>query len=255
MQQKKKKSREGDVPLAVVLAGGLGTRLRPLTESIPKALIPVQGKPLTEHVLDILRSHGVTEAILALCYRADQVSDYFGDGSRFGMSIGYIIEEQPRGTAGFLSLLKQKERTLLVLNGDVLSEIDITGLLRYHREMRASHGAVASIALTEVEDPSRFGVAALEGERIARFVEKPRPEEAPSRWISSGYYVLSPEIFSYLPKKEHVMFEQDIFPRLASDGKLFGFKERGQWFDTGTWESYRLVEREWKGVQEKEGVR
>ena len=252
--QQERKSRE-TAPLAVVLAGGLGTRLRPLTESIPKALIPVQGKPLTEHVLDILRSHGVTEAILALCYRAEQVSDYFGDGSRFGMSLGYIIEEQPMGTAGFLSLLKQKERTLLVLNGDVLSEIDITGLLRYHREMRASHGAVASIALTEVEDPSRFGVAALEGERIARFVEKPLPEEAPSRWISSGYYVLSPEIFSYLPKREHVMFETDIFPRLASEGKLFGFKGGGQWFDTGTWESYRLVEREWKGVQEKEGVR
>lgn len=234
-------------PIAVVLAGGPGTRLRPLTEKMPKAMVPVQGKPLTEHVLDILRQHGVRKVVLSLCYLAEQVRSHFGDGSQFGMEIRYVIEEKPLGTAGFLTLIKPPEEPFLVLNGDVLSGFDLKALMEFHRRMEAEHGAVATIALNEVDDPSRFGVADLDGDRILRFVEKPRQEDAPSNWINSGYYVLSPEVFSHLPDQERLMFEYDLFPLLAEKGKLFGFKARGQWFDTGTMESYERVKREWKG--------
>lgn len=234
-------------PLAVVLAGGPGTRLRPLTEKVPKAMVPVQGKPLTEHVLDILRHHGVKNVILSLCCLAEQVRSHFGDGSRFGMEIRYVIEEKPLGTAGFLTLIKPPKEPFLVLNGDVLSGFDLRALMAFHRRMEAEHGAVATIALNEVGDPARFGAAELDGDRICRFVEKPKKGEAPSNWINSGYYALSPGIFSYLPDQERLMFESDIFPLLAGGGKLFGFKARGQWFDIGTPESYEDVKREWQG--------
>ncbi len=237
-----------DVQFAVVLAGGLGTRLKPFTDRIPKVMLPVQGKPLVEHVLDILKKHDVNTVVFSLYYLADKVKEYFGDGSGFGMDVSYIVEDQPLGTAGFLTLLEQRNRPFLVLNGDILSTFDLTALMALHNKMREQHGAVATIALNEVEDPSRFGVAELDGNRILRFVEKPNKEEAPSNWINSGYYVFSPEIFSYLPDKEKIMFEYDIFPRLAAEGKLFAFKGRGQWFDTGTMESYETVKQEWKGV-------
>ncbi len=222
-------------------------RLRPLTKRMPKAMVPVQGKPLTEHVLDILRHHGVNKVILALCYLAEQVRSHFGDGSAFGMEIRYVIEEKPLGTAGFLTLIDKPESAFLVLNGDVLSGFDLRALMAFHKRMEREHGAVATIALNEMDDPSRFGVAEFDGDRIRRFVEKPKKGEAPSNWINSGYYVLSPEIFSYLPDRERLMFEYDLFPLLAGKGKLFGFKARGKWFDTGTPESYELVKREWRG--------
>ncbi len=237
--------------LAVVLAGGPGTRLRPLTERMPKAMVPVQGKPLTEHVLDILRHHGVNRVILSLCYLAEQVRSHFGDGSAFGMDISYVVEEKPLGTAGFLTLIEPPEGPFLVLNGDVLSGFDLRALMRFHRKMEAEQGAVATIALNEVDDPTRFGVAEFDGDRIRRFVEKPKTGEAPSNWINSGYYVLSPEIFSYVPDQERLMFEYDLFPLLAGKGKLFGFKARGPWFETGEWDSYRRAEREWRGPEGK----
>lgn len=237
-------------PIAVVLAGGPGTRLRPLTENMPKAMVPVQGKPLTEHVLDILRHNGVNKVVLSLCYLAEQVRSHFGK-SWNGMDISYAIEAKPMGTGGALYLIERPKLPFMILNGDNLSTLDLRAFMRFHSE-KEKEGAMASIALVEVEDTSQFGVADLKRDKIARFIEKPKPEEAPSKWINAGYYIFSPEIFSILPDKHHCMLETDIFPRLASEGRLFGFRGKGQWWPTDDFERYELVQREWKGPRREE---
>jgi len=231
--------------LAVVLAGGLGTRLRPLTDKIPKAMIPVQGRPLTEHILDILSHHGVTDVILSLRYLAGSIQSHFGDNWQ-GMNISYAIEKEPLGTAGPFHLIPPQDKPFLVLNGDNLSTLDLKAFMKFHEQ---KEDAIASIALVEVEDTSQFGVADLNGDLIERFIEKPKPKEAPSNWINAGYYVFSPKINSFLPDKGHSMLERDVFPRLAAEGLLYGFKGEGQWFPTDTPERYDRVKREWKGLR------
>lgn len=233
--------------LAIILAGGEGTRLRPLTYEIPKALIPVQGRSLTEHVLDIYRNAGVTEFYLSVSYLADQMTVYFGDGGKLGYEIEYLREEKPMGTAGPLLLLRQGKKIpaqdFFMCNGDNLFALNLAEMVRLHKKNKA----VATIALTKVQDPTQFGIAKLSGDRILEFVEKPALADAPSRYASSGYYVLSPEIFNYLPEKEFCMVEKDIWPVLAKEGKLFGYKSDAQWFDTGTPERYEQVQKEWQG--------
>jgi NDP-sugar pyrophosphorylase family protein len=233
---------------AIILAGGEGTRLRPLTYTTPKPLIDVQGKTLTEHVFDILKKHGVDEVILSLGYMADKVKGYFSEPKDFGLKIDYLIEERPMGTAGPLLLLKQigcpiKEDFVMV-NGDNLFALDLTKMIQFHKERQA----VATDALTTVKDPSHFGVAHLQGDKILEFIEKPSKEKAPSNLINAGYYVLSPRIFDFVPAKDFAMMENDIFPVLAQQGLLYGFRDDGQWFDTGTYERYNEVKEKWRGV-------
>ncbi|MDD2807096.1 MAG: NDP-sugar synthase [Patescibacteria group bacterium] len=233
---------------AIILAGGEGTRLHPLTYKIPKALIPVQGKTLTEHVLDIYKKVGVTDIIMSISYLAEQMTEYFGDGSKFGVTVEYLKEEERRGTAGPLLMLREANRQLVedfyMCNGDNLFSLDLNQMLERHQQS----GAVATIALTEVEDPTSRGVVRMEGAKIVEFVEKPTREEAPSNYVSSGYYILAPEVFNFLPDQKFVMLETDVWPVLAKAGKLFGFKSSAQWFDTGTPERYLDVEQNWKGV-------
>ncbi|HLC89843.1 MAG TPA: NDP-sugar synthase [Patescibacteria group bacterium] len=233
---------------AIILAGGEGTRLRPLTYQMPKAMIPVQGRTLTEHVFNIYKKIGVTEIYLSVAYLADKMIDYFGNGKKFGLKINYLKEENPRGTAGPLLILKEKGETVkdnfFMSNGDNLFALDLKAMLDFHQKS----GGAATIALIEVSDPSRYGVARLNNSQILEFTEKPKIQEAPSNFISSGYYVLSPEIFDYLPNKDFVMMEKEVWPVLAKAGKLFGFKSAAQWFDTGTPQSYQQVEKEWQGI-------
>ncbi|MDX9893318.1 MAG: NDP-sugar synthase [Patescibacteria group bacterium] len=233
---------------AIILAGGQGTRLRPLTYKIPKALIPIQGKTLTEQVFDIYQKAGVTDIYLSVAYLAQQMQDYFGDGSKFGFNISYLKEPEPMGTAGPLLLLRQQGKIptsdFFMSNGDNLFALDLNEMIRQHQKT----GAIATIALTKVSDPTRFGIARLEDSRISEFIEKPTVQEAPSLYASSGYYLLSPAVFDYLPAKNFVMVEKDLWPVLAKAGKLFGYCSDAQWFDTGTPESYEQVEREWRGV-------
>lgn len=232
-----------DIKKAVVLAGGLGTRLRPLTYKTPKPLIPIHGKTLTEHVFDILKKFGVKEVFLSLCYKAEEIKDYFGDGSKFGLKISYLIEKEPMGTAGPL-LLNKIDETFIMLNGDNLFNLDFEKMFELHKKNKA----VATIALKQIEDVTRFGVVKLEGDKILEFVEKPKKEQAPSNWISSGYYILEPDVFDFLPKKNFVMMEKHVFPEIAKQGKLFGYKDPGQWFDTGDLEKYEQVKKEWKDI-------
>lgn len=230
---------------AIILAGGEGTRLRPLTEKIPKALIPVQGKTLTEQVFAIYKKFGINEFYLSVAYLAEQVMAYFGDGSKFDVKIKYLKEEKPMGTAGPLLLLRQQgeiiKEDFFMCNGDNLFAADLNAMRKLHQKNQAT----ATIGLTKVDDPTHFGIARLVGDKILEFIEKPRREEAPSDYASSGYYVLSPAVFDYLPAKDFAMVEKDIWPVLAKEGKLFGFKSAAQWFDTGTAERHAQVEREW----------
>ncbi len=232
--------------LAIILAGGEGKRLRPLTTQLPKALIPVQGKALVEHVVDLLRPAGVTDVILSTGYLSDKVRDYFARRD-LGVVLRYLEESTPRGTAGPLMLLKASgqipDRDFFLINGDNLLAVDLAAFARAHQRL----GGVATMALTEVSDPSAFGVARLEGERIAGFVEKPPREEAPSHWVNSGYAVVSPAVFDVIAVKPFSMLERDVWPVLAWTGKLFAYRGQGQWFDTGTPEQYARVRREWRG--------
>lgn len=233
---------------AIILAGGEGTRLRPLTYKTPKPLIDVQGKTLTEHVFDILKRYGVTDVILSLGYKAEEIKEYFDDGSGFGLKIDYLVENEPMGTAGPLILMNQigcqLAEDFLVLNGDNLFALDLAKMMEFHK----SHDGVATIALTKVSDPTHFGIARLEDNKILEFVEKPKKEEAPTDLANSGYYIFRPGIFKYIPDKQFVMLENDVFPVLAKEGKLYGYPDKAQWFDTGTHERYEQVKREWKGI-------
>lgn len=232
---------------AVILAGGLGTRLRPLTDKIPKALLTVKGKTITEHVFDILKRININEAILSIGYKAEQIKEYFGDGSKFGLKISYIVEKEPLGTAGWMNLVNKKDfkATFAVVNGDNLFDLDLKAMLEFHKE----NNAFVTIALTKVDDPSHFGVVELKKNKIIRFVEKPKKEAAPSNLISSGYYLFEQDVFDFLHDERKIMLEKDIFPVIAKEGRLFGFADKGQWFDTGDLERYEKVKREWKGVK------
>ncbi|MBD3164029.1 NTP transferase domain-containing protein [Candidatus Woesearchaeota archaeon] len=229
---------------AVILAGGRGTRLRPLTYKIPKALIPINNKTLTELVFDVLKKYGIRDILLSVAYKADMIKNKFKDGSGYGLNISYIEEPCPLGTAGPLIILNKENRTIketfFMINGDNLCKANLQKMLEFHKENKA----VATIALTKVENPCRYGVAELNKNKISQFMEKPK--NPPSNYINSGYYILEPEVFGLTRNREKAMMEKDIFPVLAKQGKLFGFKSDALWFDTGTFERYEKVKKEWK---------
>ncbi len=233
---------------AVLLVGGRGTRLKPLTDKTPKGLIKVQGKAITEHLFDLLKKYGIREVILSTGHLKEKFREHFGDGSKVGMSISYVEEDEPLGTAGPLKLAKkQLMGSFIVSNGDELKDINIARMFRLHKRK----GALATLALTSVEDPSAYGVARLDGSRIVEFVEKPKKEESPSNFINAGFYILESEVIDMIPGG-FSMLEKDVFPKLAKMGKLRGFPFAGQWFDVGTHERYALAEKKWKGISVEE---
>ena len=227
---------------AVILAGGLGTRLRPVTYEIPKPLIPIRGKTLTEHNMDILKDAGVDEVYLAIGYMADKIQKYFGDGKDFGVKINYIIEKDQLGTGGWMNLVPRFKEDFFVVNGDNLLNLDLKELLKVHKDNKA----IVTIALTKVENVSAYGIARLDADKIIEFMEKPKKEDAPSQYANSGYYIFSPKAFEYMPRQEKFMLEKDLFPQLAKEHKLFALKTTCQWFDTGTFELWERVIKEWK---------
>jgi len=236
---------------AIILAGGFGTRLWPLKLPVPKPLVDINGKTLTEHVLSILKKSGVNEIILSTHYQADKIMGYFGDGTKHGFKIDYAHEETPLGTAGPLIVMHKEGRKLqehfFMMNGDNLFE-DIN--LKEVADFHIRNNALATIILTKVEDVSSYGVAELWGNKILRFIEKPSKEEAPSNLVNSGYYVLSPEVFDIafeLHKKfNKVMMENHVFPKIAEMGRLYGYVHGGYWQDTGTPERLELARKKFK---------
>ncbi len=230
---------------AVILVGGQATRLRPLTTNTPKAIVPVLNTPFLEHVFGHLQRHGVNEIVLAQHHLAGPIEDYLGDGSRFGVSITYIIEEEARGTAG---AVKNVEKYLddadafLVLNGDVIIDLDITAMVDLHRQ----HGAIATIALTPVEDPTAYGLIETDAEgRVTRFLEKPDWSEVTTNMINAGIYVLERKVLTRIPPETKVSIERETFPLLVDDGQpVYACPSHGYWMDMGTPEKYLQLHRD-----------
>ena len=217
---------------AIILAGGVGTRLRPLSCTRPKLLFPILNKPLLDITLERLAATGIDGVTLAVKYMAEVFMQRYGE-SKHGMNLSYSVEKKPMRTGGAIKyaehLIGRKE-PFLVLNGDIFSTIDYSALIKKQQETNA----VATIALYKVEDPSRYGTVELTDEnRITQFIEKAPPGQAPSNLINAGVYVLDPEVFDYIPSGRPVSIEHEVFPKLAEEGKLFGHEFKEIWIDIG----------------------
>ncbi len=223
---------------AVVLVGGEGTRLRPLTLSSPKQMLPIVGVPMIERVLGHLASHGVDEAILSLGYLPDAFMEAYPDGRAAGVRLTYAVEPEPLDTAGavrFAATFAGITETFVVVNGDVLTDLDLTGLVAFHREREAE----GTIALHPVADPSAFGVVPTDGDgRVTAFVEKPPRDEAPTNEINAGTYVLEASVLDRIPEGGRVSIERETFPAMARDRRLFARSDDRYWLDTGTPSAY-----------------
>ena len=229
---------------AFILAGGRGSRLRPLTDMMPKPLVPIQGKPVLDHLLDLFKKHGIQNIVLSVGYKAEQLKQYYQDGKHKGLSITYIEEQDPLGTAGPLPLAQSLlKNTFVMSNADELKDIDLHDMYAFHKK----NNALGTIALTRVENPSDYGVARIIDGQIKEFVEKPKTNP-PSNLINAGLYILEHDVIAYV-KKTPCSIERDVFPQLALEGKLFGYPFTGQWFDTGTPERYARAETVWKGLK------
>lgn len=231
------------VSQAVILAGGPGAQLRPLTYEVPKALIPVKGKPILEYTIELLRKYQVKDLILAVGHLGGKIRDHFGDGSRFGIKILYSREDKPLGTAGALKLARKhlNEAPFLVIHGDVLTKIDLGSLLSFHQ----SHGGVATMALAIVKDVSGVETVSLDGYKIKEFFRTPGEKKLKTGLVNAGIYVFQPEIFKYIPRFRVKMLE-DIFPGLAKKGKLYGYPFSEPWYDVSTPESYEKAIKTWR---------
>lgn len=222
---------------AVILVGGLGTRLRPLTCTTPKPMIPLVNQPFIEWMLVRLRDQGISEVVLAVQYMADQFRTAFGDGSRLEMKLHIVEEPEPRGTAGAVKHVEHLlDGTTFIFNGDVMTDLDLQAMLAFHREK----GSKVTLSLTPVEDPTQFGLVEMTPDnRVRRFMEKPRQDEITTNLINAGTYIIEPEIFRYVPPKEFYMFERGLFPVVLQTGDpMFGFPSRAYWTDIGKPQTY-----------------
>jgi mannose-1-phosphate guanylyltransferase len=223
---------------AVVLVGGFGTRLRPLTNDTPKQMLPVVDRPMIEWVLGHLARYGVDEAVLALGYRPEPFLDRYGDGVCAGVRLVYAVEDEPLDTAGAVAFAARRagiEERFLVLNGDVLTDVDVGALVATHE----AAGAEGTLYLTPVDDPSRYGVVPTDDTgRIEAFVEKPPPGEAPTNWINAGMYVLEPSVLDRIPAGRRVSIERETFPAVVADRALYAHRSDAYWIDTGTPRTY-----------------
>ena len=220
---------------ALILAGGEGTRLRPLTSTVPKPVVPLVDRPFIRFMLDWLHSHGVDDVVMSCGHLASGVRNVLGDGSSFGLRLRYVEEPRPLGTGGALkfaeSLLAER---FLMLNGDVLTDIDLTAQIEQHERT----GATATLALTPVEDPSAYGlVRTRDGGEVTEFVEKPAPDQIDTNNISAGAYVLERSVLELLEADQPASIERDVFPRLVGDG-LYGYVSDRYWLDIGTPDRY-----------------
>jgi mannose-1-phosphate guanylyltransferase len=224
---------------AVVLVGGEGTRLRPLTLSTPKQMLPVAGRTVIERVVEHLASHGIDEVVLSLGYRPDAFLKAFPDGCCGRVKLHYAVESSPLDTAGAIAFAATEagitDETFVVVNGDVLTEFDISALVKFHKQREAE----GTIALTPVEDPSRFGVVPVDATgRVEAFIEKPPASEAPTNMINAGIYVLEPSFLERVPPGKRVSVEREVFPALVKDRTLYALGSRALWTDMGTPEKY-----------------
>ncbi len=219
------------------MAGGEGTRLRPLTSNQPKPMVPILNRPVMEYIVELVKGHGITDIVSTLQFLPQLIKYYFGDGSEYGVDLSYVVEEHPLGTAGSVKNAEHHlDETFIVISGDALTDIDLTKVVEYHREK----GAMATIVLKSVENPLEFGVVITdENGHIQRFLEKPGWGEVFSDQINTGIYVLQPEVFRYVPEDTQYDFSHDVFPALLADGQpIYGYKADGYWCDIGNHGQY-----------------
>ena len=224
---------------AVLMAGGSGTRLRPLTCDLPKPMVPILNRPIAEHIVNLLRRHQIREIIATLYYLPDVMRDYFQDGADFGVRISYAVEEdQPLGTAGCVkNIAELLDSTFLVISGDSITDFDLTAAVAFHKQK----GSKATIILAQVPNPLEFGVVITDSnQRISRFLEKPSTSEIFSDTVNTGTYILEPEVLDYLPDDQESDFSKDLFPQLLDNNEpMYGYVAKEYWCDVGQLDAYR----------------
>jgi mannose-1-phosphate guanylyltransferase/phosphomannomutase len=225
---------------AVIMAGGFGTRLRPLTHNLPKPMIPMANKPMMEHIVDLLCEHGITDLVSLLHFQPELIEAHFGDGSEFGVRMRYVAAAEDFGTAGAVKNAEsQLAGPFLVISGDLLTDFDLAAAIQFHRE----RGADFTILLTRVENPLQYGVVITDPDgRISRFLEKPTWSEVFSDTVNTGIYILEPSVLDLIPREREFDFSKDLFPLMMREGKkLFGYIAPGYWRDVGDLLEYRLA--------------
>jgi mannose-1-phosphate guanylyltransferase len=231
---------------AVILVGGQGTRLRPLTCDTPKSMVPVLNMPFLEHVIRNLKEHNITEIVMAQYYLPASMREYFGDGSKLGVKLYYVMEESPLGSAGAVKNVEDfLNSTFFVLNGDIIHNRDFTGILKFHRR----HRAKVTVVLTPVANPTLYGVVETDRRnKVKRFLEKPKAEEVTTNLINAGTWVVEPDVLQRIPPDTKCSFERDVFPRMLLDGlPFYAYPTDNYWMDTGTPENYLQLHRDLLG--------
>lgn len=223
---------------AVILVGGFGTRLRPLTLSVPKPLLPVGNVPIVERIIASLERAGVTRAVLALGFKPEPFIDAFPDGRCGGVALDYAVEPEPLDTAGAIAFAARHARissTFVVANGDILTSLDVSRIVEFHR----ASGAEGTLHLVPVDDPSQFGVVETDADgRVLRFVEKPAPGETSSRSVNAGTYVLEPSVIERVPVGGKLSIERVVFPEMVASASLYAMSTDDSWIDTGRPETF-----------------
>lgn len=228
---------------AVILVGGQGTRLRPLTVTVPKPMLAVANRPFLEHTLEYLKGQGIDDIILSMGYRSDVIERHFGDGTGYGVNLTFVVEASPLGTAGGVkNVAHLLSGPFVVFNGDILTDLDLRAMIAFHQR----RGAMATISLTPVDDPTAYGLVETGADgRVHRFLEKPRPEDITTNLINAGTYILEPEVLDLIPEGKYHLFERGVFPDLlARRDPIFGFRSDSYWIDIGTPSKYLTVNRD-----------
>jgi len=225
------------IDTAIILAGGYATRLRPLTLTRPKSLLPILGRPLLDWILDNLRRAGIKKVYVSVRYMSNMIKERYSDGSRYGLEIEYVEEISPLGDGGPIPLIVERfgiKEPFLVVYGDVFSDVSLESFIKFHEEK----GAVASMILTRVENPSRYGVAQVgDDSKVVKFIEKPQ-EQPPSNLVNAGFYIFSPELMKYFPAKKPSKLAVDVLPKLVELGLLNAYIHEGLWLDIGVPRDY-----------------
>lgn len=233
--------REHNNMQAVIIAGGKGTRLRPLTYTCPKPLIPLVNKPALQYQIELLRKHNIKDIILCLNYKSDEIEEYFGGGKELGVKIQYAIEDKPLGTAGAVknAEILLSEEPIIVFNGDILTDVDLSKIIEFHK----NKGAVVTLTLTYVDDPTLYGLIVTDNNnRVIQFLEKPSWDQVVANTINAGIYILEQDILRYIPKNREYSIEREVFPLLLdADIPVYGYPASCYWIDVGTPKKYKTA--------------